>query len=79
MDWEHYTITMADDAGPYEVTIALLNLSFWCPTLLFEILPKNLTGLAGGSEGQNMARNGPRLYIYLAWEPSRGPKWIKDP
>ena len=35
---------------------------------------KKLTGLAGGiKEGQNMAQNGPRLYIYLASEPSRGP------
>ena len=78
---EHYTITMADDAGPYEVTISLLNISLWCPTLLFEILPKKLTGLAGGSvkvkiwPGMGLAY----IYIYLAWEPSRGPKWIKDP
>ena len=35
---------------------------------------KNLTGLAGGiKEGQNMAQNGPRLYTFLASEPSRGP------
>ena len=35
---------------------------------------KNLTGLAGGvKEGQNMAQNGPRFYIFLASEPSRGP------
>ena len=35
---------------------------------------KNLTGLAGGvKERQNMAQNGPRFYISLASEPSRGP------
>ena len=32
---------------------------------------KKLTGLAGGvREGQNMAQNGPRFYIFLALEPS---------
>ena len=57
---------MADDAGPYEVTISLLNISFWCPTLLFEILQKKVDRVGRGvSEGQNMARNGPRLYIYI--------------
>ena len=35
---------------------------------------KNLTKLAGGvKEGQDMAQNGPRFYIFLALEPSRGP------
>ena len=30
--------------------------------------------LAGGvKEGQNMAQNGPRFYIFLVSEPSRGP------
>ena len=33
---------------------------------------KKLTGLAGGvREGQNIAQNGPRFYIFLASEPSR--------
>ena len=35
---------------------------------------KKLTGLAGGvREGQYMAQNGPRLYTFLASEPSRDP------
>ena len=46
-----------------------------CGTHVQAILDqKNLTGLAGGvREGQNMAQNGPRLYTFLASEPSRGP------
>ena len=46
-----------------------------CGTPVQAILDqKNLTGLAGGvKEGQNMAQNGPRFYIFLASEPSRGP------
>ena len=46
-----------------------------CGTHVKAILDqKKLTGLAGGvKEGQNMAQNGPRFYIFLASEPSRGP------
>ena len=46
-----------------------------CRTPVQAILDqKNLTGLAGGvKERQNMAQNGPRFYISLASEPSRGP------
>ena len=46
-----------------------------CGTPVQAILDqKNLTGLAGGvKERQNMAQNGPRFYISLASEPSRGP------
>ena len=46
-----------------------------CGTPVQAILDqKNLTGLAGGvKEGQNMAQNGPRFYIFLASEPSRSP------
>ena len=46
-----------------------------CGTPVKAILDQqNLTGLAGGvKEGQNMAQNGPRFYIFLALEPSRSP------
>ena len=46
-----------------------------CGTPVQAILDqKKLTGLAGGvKERQNMAQNGPRFYISLASEPSRGP------
>ena len=41
---------------------------------------KNLAGLAGGvKEGQNMAQNGPRLYIFLASEPYRRPSMGQGP
>ena len=46
-----------------------------CGTHVQAILDqKKLTRLAGEvREGQNMAQNGPRLYTFLASEPSRGP------
>ena len=46
-----------------------------CGTPVQAILDQqNLTRLAGGvKKGQNMAQNGPRFYIFLASEPSRGP------
>ena len=38
---------------------------------------KNLTGLAGGvREGQNIAQNRPRFWL---WSPLEAPKWVKDP
>ena len=38
---------------------------------------KKLTGLAGGvREGQNMAQNGPLLWLR---SPLETPKWVKDP
>ena len=37
----------------------------------------NLTKLAGGvREGQNIAQNGPCLWL---WSPLETPKWVKDP
>ena len=37
----------------------------------------NLTKLAGGvREGQNIAQNGPRFWL---WSPLEAPKWVKDP
>ena len=47
-----------------------------CSTICVQAIldQQNLTGLAGGvREGQNMAQNGPRLYTFLASEPSRDP------
>ena len=39
--------------------------------------PKKLTGLAGGvREGQNIAQNRPRFWL---WSPLEAPKWVKDP
>ena len=38
---------------------------------------KKLTRLAGGvREGQNIAQNGPRFWL---WSPLEAPKWVKDP
>ena len=52
-----------------------------CGTPVQAILDqKNLTGLAGGvKEGQNMAQNGPRFYIFLASEPSTGWFFLTGP
>ena len=60
---------------PQEVRVPHETCSTICRTPVQAILDqKNLTGLAGGvKEGQNMAQNGPRFYIFLASEPSRGP------
>ena len=60
---------------PQEVRVQHEKCSTICGTPVQAILDqKNLTGLAGGvKEGQNMAQNGPRFYIFLASEPSRGP------
>ena len=60
---------------PQEVRVQHETCSTICGTPVQAILDqKNLTGLAGGvREGQNMAQNGPRLYTFLASEPSRGP------
>ena len=60
---------------PQEVRVQHETSSTICGTPVQAILdPKKLTGLAGGvKEGQNMAQNGPRFYIFLASEPSRSP------
>ena len=61
---------------PQEVRVQHETCSTICVTPVQAILDqKKLTGLAGGGvkEGQNMAQNGPCLYIFLALEPSRGP------
>ena len=60
---------------PQEVRVQLETCSTINGTPVQAILDqKNLTGLAGGvKEGQNMAQNGPRFYIFLASEPSRSP------
>ena len=60
---------------PQEVRVQHETCSTICGTPVQAILDqKNLTGLAGGvKERQNMAQNGPRFYISLASEPSRGP------
>ena len=59
---------------PQEAQVQHETCSTKCGTPVQAILDqKNLTGLAGGvKEGQNMAQNGPRFYIFLASEPSRG-------
>ena len=58
---------------PPEVRVRHETCSTICGTPVQAILDqKNLTGLAGGvKEGQNMAQNGPRFYIFLASGPSR--------
>ena len=60
---------------PQEVRVPHETCCTICRTPVQAILDqKKLTGLAGGvKEGQNMAQNGPRFYIFLASEPSRGP------
>ena len=60
---------------PQEVQVQHETCSTICGTPVQAIFDqKNLTGLAGGvKEGQNMAQNGPRFYIFLASEPSRSP------
>ena len=60
---------------PPEVRVQHETCSTICGTPVQAILnQKKLTGLAGGvKEGQNMAQNGPRFYIFLASEPSRSP------
>ena len=60
---------------PQEVRFQHETCSTICGTPVQAIFDqKNLTGLAGGvKEGQNMAQNGPRFYIFLASEPSRSP------
>ena len=60
---------------PQEVRVQHETCSTICGTPVQAIFDqKNLTGLAGGvKEGQNMAQNGPRFYIFLASEPSRSP------
>ena len=60
---------------PQEAQVQHETCSTKCGTPVQAILDqKNLTGLAGGvKEGQNMAQNGPRFYIFLASEPSRSP------
>ena len=60
---------------PQEVQVQHETCSTICGTPVQAILDKKkLTGLAGGvKEGQNMAQNGPRFYIFLASEPSRSP------
>ena len=62
---------------PPEVRVQHETCSTICGTHVQAILDqKNLTRLVGGvREGQNMAQNGPRLYIFLASEPT---KWVKD-
>ena len=76
---EHYTIIMADDAGPYEVTISPFEYIFLVPNIVVWNIAKKIYGVGRGVKGQNMAWNGPRFYIYLDSGPSRDPKWIKDP
>ena len=68
-------LTLQDLKYPPEVRVELETCSTINGTPVQAILDqKNLTGLAGGvKEGQNMAQNGPRFYIFLASEPSRGP------
>ena len=60
---------------PQEVRVRHETCSTICGTPVQAILDqKKLTGLAWGvKEGQNMAQNGPRFYIFLASEPSRSP------
>ena len=55
-----------------------LDCSTKCGTPVQAILDqKKLTGMAGGvREGQNIAKNGPRFWL---WSPLEAPKWIKDP
>ena len=69
--WNNQEIVM----NPQEVRVQHETCSTICGTPVQAILDqKNLTGLAGGvKEGQNMAQNGPRFYIFLASEISRGP------
>ena len=45
---EHYTIIMADDAGPYEVTISPFEYIFLVPNIVVWNIAKEFTGLAGG-------------------------------
>ena len=61
--------------SPEEVRVQHETCSTICGTPVKAILDqKNLTRLAGGvKDGQNMAYNGPRFYIFLASEPSRSP------
>ena len=68
-------LTSEGQKSPPEVRVPHETCSTICGTPVQAILDqKNLTGLAGGvREGQNMAQNGPRLYTFLASEPSRGP------
>ena len=58
---------------PQEVRVLHETCSTIYGTPVQAILDKRkLTGLVGGvKEGQNMAQNGPRLYTFLALEPSR--------
>ena len=60
---------------PQEVRVQNETCSTICGTPVQAILDKKkLTRLAGGvKEGQNMAQNVPRFYIFLASEPSRSP------
>ena len=60
---------------PQEVRVPHETYSTICRTPVQAILDQqNLIGLAGGvKEGQNMAQNGPRFYIFLASEASRSP------
>ena len=66
---------------PQEVQVRHETCSTICGTPVQAIFDqKNLTGLAGGvKEGQNIAQNGPRFYIFLASEPSRGPLMCQGP
>ena len=55
---------------PQEVQVHHETCSTICGTPVQAILDR----LAGGvKEGQNMAQNGPRFYIFLASKASRGP------
>ena len=75
--WPKITLNLTFEGlkYPQEVRVQLETCSSINGTPVQAILDqKNLTGLAGGvKECQNMAQNGPRFYISLASEPSRGP------
>ena len=60
---------------PPKASVERKSCSIMCGTPVQAILDqKNLTRSAGGvKEGQNMAQNVPRFYIFLASEPSRSP------
>ena len=75
--WPKTPLNLTSEGLEYlqEVRVQHETCSTICETPVQAILDqKKLTGLAGGvKEGQNMAQNGPRFYIFLASEPSRSP------
>ena len=71
-------LTSEGQKYPPEVRVQHETCSTICGTPVQAILDqKNLTGLAGGvREGQNIAQNVPRFWL---WSPLEAPKWVKDP